>query len=113
MKINQEKFEELSQIDRIEFLQRVERIKGETNTSVLIYCTILAGFYIILAFVLDIWVIVKTGESALNLAGICIMVLILLGFGLIFDMMIYCLKVKYFNELEEKFFEIKPKVKKK
>jgi len=112
MKINQEKFEELSQLDRIELIQRIERLEGKFP----FFLGDLNLFFVLMIltlFVLDIWCIVRIGESIINLGVLLVYVFVCFLVGVFLQFFLFFIKAKKLNELEGKFFEIKVKGKSK
>ena len=113
MRINQKKFDELSQLDRIEFRQREYTIiKNDTS----IFAWICLAILISVAFclIIDIWTIVNMRESLGSFnVFFCIACVVMLVGSLMVDIVSIRLRNKQLKELEEKFFEIKVKGKKK
>jgi len=111
MRINQEKFEELSQLDRIDFMQRVDRINERYPFILGSIIWLIIG---VSAFVLivDIWTMIRIGESIIDFVGGFICCLVILFVGIILQLCSSSQRAKEFAELEEKFFEIKTRGKK-
>lgn len=112
MDINQEKFEELPQLDRIEFRQRRDLLEKQYP-----FLLGIAFWIIFIAFgfllLMDIWSFVTVGETIVDFTGFsssCIVGVILLG---VLQLLLSIYKSKKIQELEGKFFEIKLKGKSK
>ena len=121
MKIDKEKFNELSQLDRIEFRQKDDRIESAHNPlsgKLLLLCSGLMGFYMLL--IVGLTNLYKTTENFELLKIIPIigevlvsLIVILIILGIIYDFISYYFKKKYIQELDEEYFEIKVKKKRK
>ncbi len=116
MKINQEKFNQLSQLDRIEFRQKEDRIKEKTNKSdflsLINFTMLLMGFCSL--------IYVGLFNISVEIATKFIVGLIL-PFRLLVIFLIICFFIDIFRinkrnkeltNLEKEFFEVKTKSKK-
>jgi len=111
MRINQEKFEELSQLDRIEFRQQEDRIREE-NSDHGIRLLWIAVLFVLGGIFMDLYSVVKIGEGITNLSSFMICALVFVILGIIFFFAGIISRFKEFAKLEEKFFEIKTRGKK-
>ncbi len=114
MKIDQEKFNSLKQLDRIEYRQKVEVIKNWMNGNW--GTTFLLLFVGIIAFII---ILIPQGYSAFGIEFIFdlieasslflgfISVLIIIGY--LVDFMFYVLRRNNLRELEEEYFKIEVK----
>lgn len=112
MKINEEKFNELSQLDRIEFRQKFEIIE-RGNSQPFLRFLFLALVLIVGAVIVDIWAILIGGTTSINLVGITILSIALVLMGFILEVGTNFVEAKRISKLEEEFFEIKLKGKKR
>ena len=116
MKINQEKFDELNQLDRIEFRQKEDRIEKEwgesTFFSFISSLMPVLGFLIIIAligFLISKEVFISIMEAVITILKVFTVFLVLL---FIADIFITIKKRKEIHKLEEEFFKVNPKGKK-
>ena len=120
MKINQEKFNQLSQLDRIEFRQKENRINDFFNGSLLatfIYMFLFLFAFIFLAYIglLNISVEIAKNFMIAILPIIKVMkIVFIVAFA--FDLAICLIRLTKYKKLKEEFFDfktlIKPKSKK-
>ncbi len=115
MKINQEKFYKLNQLDRIEFRQKEERISKKWGFFItpysIIYCIIIIGFLILLAvgmYSINKDVTYSLIEKGLEMYRVSLY--IIMG-TLIVDVLLAIKKGSEMNKLEEEFFLTSPKKK--
>jgi len=120
MKINQEKFNQLSQLDRIEFRQKEDRINDFFNGSLLatfIYMFLFLFAFIFLAYIglLNISIEIAKNFMIAILPIIKVMkIVFIIAFA--FDLAICLIRLNKYKKLREEFFDcktiIKPKSKK-
>jgi len=113
MEINKEKFRELPQIDRIEFLQLEERIERITKPFLTIILFFYSLFFIAILYINDIWKMMNGGISEINFGVVFGFSFIILIIGIIFDLVLIHRRRESLDEIGERFFEIKLKGKKK
>jgi len=116
MKINQEKFNQLSQLDRIEFRQKEDRINKRTNKSYffnLIETIMLLIGFCVLAYIGLLNISIEIANRFM--VGLILPFRILAIFLIIYffiDIFILNQRNKELASLEKEFFEIKTKSKK-
>ncbi len=112
MKINKEKFEELSQLDRIEFMQKSDNIRRVYSGNSIFFLLGIAWISIITGVLLDILSILKFGEGIKNMGFYVTYAIIVIILGIFFFFVEMFFRYKYLNKIEERFFEIKLRGKK-
>ena len=118
MKINQKKFNQLSQLDRIEFRQKEDRINKRIDKSyffgVIEIITLLIGFCILVYVnLLNISIeIANRFMVDLNLPNLYLILVIILIISLFMDMVNLNQRNEALASLKEEFFENKTKSKK-
>ncbi len=120
MKISQEKFNQLSQLDRIEYRQKRDRIDEIFNGSLMVTFIYLFMFLLGFIFLAYIGLLNISAETAKNfmiaLYPLVKTIKIVFIVAVVFDIAVIILKTKRRNELTKEFFDcktiIKPKSKK-
>ena len=118
MKINQEKFNQLSQLDRIEFRQKYDRIENFFNGSVLVSFSYMFAFALAFILLMYVGLLNISAEVAkqflLNMLPLVSIVKIVFIVAFIFDIIIVVIKVVNKDKLQKEYFKetVKPKLKK-
>ena len=120
MKISKEKFNQLSQLDRMEYRQKRDRIDEIFNGSLMVTFIYLFLFLFGFIFLAYIGLLNISAETAKNfmiaLFPLIKVMRIVFIVAFVFDIIVIGLKIKRRNELTKEFFDykttIKPKSKK-
>ena len=116
MKIDTEKFKELTQNDRVEFLLRFMRLEdkyrvGEGIVYIINFCRVALMFLMIF----DIYVLIHAKIFIFppeTMVVIIYLFFIMFLIVYIFEIFLACKKRKYVKELQEEFVKLEPKKKK-
>ena len=120
MKISQDKFNQLSQLDRIEYRQKRDRIDEVYSGSILFRMIYTFAFMVGFIFLAYIGLLNISAETAKNFMIALLPAFNVMRIGIIvafiMDIVVIILKIKRNNELTKEFFDckttIKPKSKK-
>ncbi len=115
MKISQEKFNQLSQLDRIEYRQKRDQIEEVYSGSILSRMIYMFLFMIGFIFLAYIGLLNISAETAKNFMIVILPVFNVMRIALIvalaFDIAVIILKSKRRNELTKEFFDCKTTIK--
>ena len=114
MKIDQKKFDELSQLDRIEFRQKIEGIEKRftTNfTTTFVWVIFFLGTSFMVAMLCEA-VFLGTQNLRNSISTLGIYAIFIIVMGVFLDLLTLKYKDKKINELEQEYFEVKTRRKK-